>query len=1172
MDDATPPTAAPPGAEAELEPVDEALGASLLEQGEAGARALGLLRDAHRMLGDERYEQQAEIAESCVRGAVDALLKLPGSRKDGREPVGLKSAAHALLDAVDAYQPPDEEPAVGEGRRKKRGSRDPQAALRRIREAAQGLRPELERPGGYHRRRAMGVAERLMGQRLGAAQESALHAWGELYSGTSDVLHGGPSSQARARYRQVLRLAREVFVPLPGRAAEVLELTGHRSPTAEDVERLAAWADPRAMRYFFLSRPAAAWLDLLDEVWLLPDTTSPEGNWPAAPYLDHLTEAAPERARTWLAEHAAQVAAGPEATGALLRLAARPGIGLHPKVRTVVSALTREGREPQVADGWLLRLAADWAGDIPLAERDEDWIRTVEMLLAAFVRTEHDQEIRTATEDGDLPGDETRERTPRLPAGRLPTYEAAQLLLALRRTAYPSSRRLEEGPAHPCLPLIRTVLAVLLQASVQRIHPAIRHSAVFHRDLDEVALDHPEAFFAPLLARAVLDVAAADARAGVPLGERTATLVRQLGKADPQLRDRLLASHLQQLPPDATPGSQDADTWWEKATGLLPALLAHRPTPEGARLVDYLLSNCPPEAATHLHAQLADACGPVPGPKELADYDPSSSGLPPRAWVRVWDWSPVLPAPVLTSWEPVLSLLRRAKPSGPADPRTAEPLVQITNSPPPAVDETQAVAIAAEHGPAAAADALAAAPDAGDWRYLKVLRALIETDPAAWTTAPAEITARLAQPRLRAFYLSLAAEQIRRPDAFPGNALAEATTAALAAHRDTGPGTNEPPATDPDDDQPSAAYLTEQAMLDLVFTALRTDTDLGDGLPAVLDRLYHLTAPLTTPPASTPDDTPPGTLPADFVGTDPAGRALHCLLEHAQHQHGAPGNGLPTRALNQLTTITEATGTQPRTAAALGPYLPLLHQRARDWLLDHRSVLLHLPADGTPSAASAWLRWGPAHPPLLAHLDRAELLTRLRTSTPPEAASHVALALLDDPHFLGDPTALLTELASEDGGTAAASRLLELLAHYTAHAAAAPVTASAVELWQAALAADLPEGAVAGAGTFALTSIDDTLWLGLTLASARQTPALRDTDHIAERSADHPDKPAAAQLTALLVAHPSTDPWRDATVRQYARTLLAAIGQRPPNPQLAQPTQQLRDALITAGDIDAHEL
>lgn len=178
------------------------------------------------------------------------------------------------------------------------------------------------------------------------------------------------------------------------------------------------------------------------------------------------------------------------------------------------------------------------------------------------------------------------------------------------------------------------------------------------------------------------------------------------------------------------------------------------------------------------------------------------------------------------------------------------------------------------------------------------------------------------------------------------------------------------------------------------------------------------------------------------------------------------------------------------------------------------AVLLHLPADGTHSAASTWLRWDPSHPPLLSDLDRAELLSGLRTSTPREAASHVALALLDGPHILGDPTALLIELAAADGRTAAVSRLLKLFAHRAPRTTTALVTTSAVELWRAALTADLLAGALAGAGTFALTSIDDTLWLDLTLASARHTPALRDMDHIAERSAHHPDKPAVAQRSA----------------------------------------------------------
>ncbi|MER5853804.1 hypothetical protein ABT126_44835 [Streptomyces sp. NPDC002012] len=453
------------------------------------------------------------------------------------------------------------------------------------------------------------------------------HAWGELYGGTSNVLHGGPSSQARARYRQVVRLAREVFVPLPGRAAQVLELTGRQNPTPEDAKTLSGWADPRAVRYFFLSRPAAAWLGLLDEVWLLPDTTSPQGHWPAAPYLDHVTEVAPQQARVWLAGHAEQVAeAGPEAAGALLRLAARPGIGLNTQVRTMVNALTREGREPGAADGWLLRLAADWARDIPLADRDEDWIRTVEMLLAAVVHAEHDtdQEIRAAAEAG-VPDAEAdvEERLARLSACRLPAYEAALLLVALLRTAYPVPHHPGEGPAHLLLPVIRTVLAALLQADVQRTDPAVRHAAVFHRDLDEVALEHSEAFFGPLLARAVLDLTAADACAGVPLAERTEALVRHVGKADGRLRDRLLAAHLQHLLPDAAlPGALDANAWWEQATGLLPALLAHRPTPEGARLADHLRSTCPPGTTAHLHTQMAAAFGAPPGPEDLAGYAP----------------------------------------------------------------------------------------------------------------------------------------------------------------------------------------------------------------------------------------------------------------------------------------------------------------------------------------------------------------------------------------------------------------------------------------------------------------------------------------------------------------------------------------------------------------------
>lgn len=125
--------------------------------------------------------------------------------------------------------------------------------------------------------------------------------------------------------------------------------------------------------------------------------------------------------------HERVAATGPETPGAMLRLAARPGIGLNPQVRTMVAALTREGRASEAADGWLLRLAADWARDIPLVGRDEDWIRTVEMLLAAVVRAEHaaGQEIRAAAEVGEMSDSEAEERIARLSSGWLPACHTA---------------------------------------------------------------------------------------------------------------------------------------------------------------------------------------------------------------------------------------------------------------------------------------------------------------------------------------------------------------------------------------------------------------------------------------------------------------------------------------------------------------------------------------------------------------------------------------------------------------------------------------------------------------------------------------------------------------------------------------------------------------------------
>ncbi|MGW2713465.1 hypothetical protein ACWC4J_31470 [Streptomyces sp. NPDC001356] len=248
------------------------------------------------------------------------------------------------------------------------GAAGVEEAWERVRATAEVLRGQLVRPGGYHRGRAAGIAERLMGVKLGAAQEEALGVWGEMNGKTSGTLHGAAAEVGRAArlYAEVLAAARELLVPLPGRAARVLELTALIRPGPEHVLELARWADPRATAFFFRSRPASAWLALLQEHaphLLLPDGPA-GGAWPAAAFLEHLAATDPQTTGAWLAEHAETVAAaGRPALNVLLGLASRDTSVIPPAlVRTVLArqAAAHPAREPAGwQEGQTLRLAAE---------------------------------------------------------------------------------------------------------------------------------------------------------------------------------------------------------------------------------------------------------------------------------------------------------------------------------------------------------------------------------------------------------------------------------------------------------------------------------------------------------------------------------------------------------------------------------------------------------------------------------------------------------------------------------------------------------------------------------------------------------------------------------------------------------------------------------------------
>lgn len=556
---------------------------------------------------------------------------------------------------------------------------------------------------------------------------------------------------------------------------------------------------------------------------------------------------------------------------------------------------------------------------------------------------------------------------------------------------------------------------------------------------------------------------------------------------------------------------------------------------------------------------------------------------PLASWLRVWDWSPVLTAPLLEGFGPLLTAVRRLRPTGPPDPRAAEHPVPLKRT--VTLTEEELLELAAAAGPLEAAAALAAAGDAGADGYAIVLHHLVEADPAAWTAdVPAVLTA-LDRAELGAFYLAATANASHRPGALTGGP-APAARAALGLRRTL-------PAPAPGQPNPTVLLFADQALFDLLTLVWRTGTDLAEDLTPALDHLHALAAPLTHPTAPPPapdpdstalvDDAGPGdesAAPApagDLPGSDPAVRALGCLLEYAAAQVRT-GAAVPGDVLDLVARALAARGGEEALTTAIGVALPFLHRHAAEFTTAHSGLYVLTP--GRPTPAAAWLRWGGYDPLLLTALGPSPLLDAVRANLP-GADRHLAHALLtrtgDADDVLGDPRAAWTELAAGPDGAPAASWLLAALAARTPHRtqsgdtppepAAHHVLAAAARWWTAALDADLPPGALAAAGDFADTALDDTVWLPLARRSAAHTPAQTRAGDIAERAAAHPRDNDALLLTAHLLTRSALAPWHDIEVRAHARTLLLAT-EAQPAPEHPAGTEQLRRALVEAGEVD----
>ncbi|MFG2359707.1 hypothetical protein [Streptomyces sp. NPDC048521] len=788
-------------------------------------------------------------------------------------------------------------------------------------------------------------------------------------------------------------------MPLPGRAARVLEMAALKEPGEAEARELAGWADPRATAFFFRSGPAATWLPLLREHaphLLAADETV--GAWPAAPFLERLATASPATARPWLADHAVQLAAaGPLVLGALLRLADAGALTPADIQRLLPHVTIRPPAEMPAEEASLeRRLMASWAGNLPMPARDGDWLLVVEALLKDTVDLGHAGYLayhaaRRRAHAGHEPLPELTEVLRREWAARLPDHDVIGLLRELVLTVHAG------GPFRWARP-VRNALAGLLRRDIEASVRQSWHASV---DLDEVRVLDERVFLGPvlemgpLLARAVLDLAAADAGAGLPLAERTRAWPR-IAAADEHLHNRVLAAHLAAHPPAADTDVADAGEWWDRAVEATVRLLAGRPTPEGARLAALVLEACPPERAAGLHQRALAALGPAPAAEELDRVLPAAGvdevgrrDEPLASWLRIWAWSPVLPACLLADFAPLLAGLRRLEPAGP--PARGPPSARGRAITPPSLWRTcwswppqPARSRPPPPWPAPRTRAPPATRSCCSALWRPPLPPGPPTSPRSSTPWPGRSSPRSTSPPPRVPRVTPAPSPPVRPR----------------------PSTPRSPSAAPCPLRPTPTFPTRRSS-----PAGRGQLCCAScGAPVAASPVTcRPSSPVCTPSPS-PSPAPPPTahapatpalraagpagedegLPAGLLETHPAVRALDCLLDYATGQATADGT-MPGDVLRLLADVLAARGGDEAIATVIGAHLPLLHRRATAFTAAHPELYALHPQ--RPSPAAAWLERGGPDPLLLAALDRGQLLAAVRANAY-GAARRVAFALL----------------------------------------------------------------------------------------------------------------------------------------------------------------------------------
>ncbi|MEU3402132.1 hypothetical protein [Streptomyces filamentosus] len=1067
------------------------LAEALRAQGVDGERALGLLLDAAYMLDHpDSFRRPSEVAHSCVRGALDSVLKLAGEDFPGPQ-----RAVRALEAAAEAV-------AEDWGERGDVSS----GLLDALLTAVDEVHAQRADRGGFRVRQVERLVLEQTRQEMGLAErQAARDSWSAFYSVASAVLHGSSSAvDAREQLAGVVAAMEQLFLGLPERAGRLRELAALECPGQLDADEVARMTDPRAGAYFFRAAVSERWLGLLPLERLLPE----ERRWVAAPYMRRLLDEREELVCSWVREHLEGIVGqGAGALSQAVAVVAEGGVGAG----ALLERLVREYPE-----GYVQICAADWVCGVPVAERDGQWIRVVEGILVS------------------------REFT------RRRGWETRRLLAALVATAHPGGRL--RGGGDRLGVIVRSALAGVLVGHLG--HPGARLEVELRNDLGVAEEVSAVPSAAGATVRAVLDLALAEARLGVPVTQRLQGVRGKL--AGDSLEGRIAAVHLaESFVLDTHAGC--AQGWWREAVETAGRIGGGRwPCADVADFIALLVGRCPEESREALEGAFVQGLGTPPPREEVGEWEEASCAPVPDRWSVVRGLSPVLPAGVLVKWQPVLAALERQFGAPPARPEPAVTVSGRVVSHRGLSIDTFAALVQVE-GPVTAVAELARTevprPEDGeseDEARAWLLGDLVAKDPARWAVEPTEVAAAVAgRVALQAAYFN-ALHRAAGDGVLEEPAVARVAQAAFAVRPSRG-------STDGEAEQ------LERIVSNLLHRTWDAGGTVAEAEAEAVAWLGGLVEGWTVPRLDSDS-------PLMDAVLDSGGSALLSLIVWGLRQADSE-NGLPAavKAAVDPLLIGEP---DDRALAVIGFVLGQLRQADAVWAAGHEGALMAVDEAWRP--ARRWLAHGKRHDhQLLASLDREglwDLLAGWEASGEGEGSLDKTVnTLLQESMPLGPAAEFLSGLADRAGGAKAVSTMLSRLATAIAGEGTSEwALQRAMELWRATLDARLPAEALRGAGHFAFAeSLEQEAWLELTARTVAQQPGLDDSDRVVRRAARTPGSGHALVVAvAALETAPLDGFWRGEIIR-YASDLFAGASGG------GSEYEALRVALINAGALEA---